>query len=133
MVLESNIEGRHIGVHRLEMKYTPPVLVFEGCDLLIYGSFDELEQDLEGIDVEDGIYEAFDAIGRVVRLSAAGVERGRFCVSIGETHAHSIEAPPAGASRLHGLLQQHLEAVGRPVPHNARLEDLVTRCLALHK
>jgi len=117
----------------MEIRFTPPLVVFDGCDLSLYGSFDELERDLEGIDVEDGVYEAFDAIGGVVRLSATGVERGRFRVTIGETHVDSVEATPTGASRLHELLGQHLEAVGRPAPPDAPLEDLVAQCLVLHK
>ena len=41
----------------------PPFLVFEGLDLSIYASLDLIEAGFEGVDVEDGIYEAVDSTG----------------------------------------------------------------------
>lgn len=112
---------------------TPPFLVFEGHDLSIYDSLDWIETDLEGVDVEDGIYEAFDSSGRVIRFKATGVKRGKFTVEIGETHVDSVEATPTGAGRLYNLLRDHLREIGQAMPHEASLNDLVAKCVSVHR
>lgn len=112
---------------------TPPFFVFEGHDLSIFDSLDSIEGGLEGVDVEDSIFEAFDAIGRVVRLEATGAKRGKFIVDIGETHVKSVDPTATGAARLYNLLIQYLQAIGRTIPHEARLNDLVAECISLDK
>ena len=47
-----------------------PIFVFEGNDLSLFGDFNSLVTGLEGIDVEDGVYQAYDSRGRVVGLKA---------------------------------------------------------------
>jgi hypothetical protein len=112
---------------------SPPFFVFEGLDLSIYDSLNEIEANLEGVDVEGGLYEAFDSMGRVIGLKATGVKRGKFTVDIGKTHVETIAATSAGAERLSKLLHDHLLAFGRSVPNEANLHDLVLKCEALHR
>ena len=110
-----------------------PFLVFDGLDLSIYESLGSIEGELEGVDVEDGVYEAFDSIGRVVRLKATGVKRGKFTVDIGKTHVDTVEATPTGAGRLYDLLRDHLREIGQAMPHGASLNHLVAKCVSVHE
>lgn len=111
----------------------PPFLVFEGLDLSIYDTLDSIEADLEGVDVEDGIYEVFDSIGRAISLKATGVKRDRFTVDIGETHVDSIDVVPGGAERLYNLLRDHLNETGQAMPFEGCLSVLVAKCVSVHK
>lgn len=65
---------------------TPPLFVFGGHDLSIYDSLGLIEAGLEDVDVEDSVYEAFDSIGRVIRLKATGVVGSKGFVDIGKTY-----------------------------------------------
>lgn len=118
--------------NKVVTEITPPFFVFDGLDLSIYDSLDSIEVDLEGVDVEAGIYEAFDAIGRVVRLKATGVKRGKFIIDIGETHVDTVEPTPTGAERLFRLLFDHLREIGHAAPQGVDLADLVAECLSAH-
>ena len=112
---------------------SPPFFVFEGLDLSIYDSLNEIEANLEGVDVEDGVYEAFDSMGRVIDLKATAVERGKFTVDIGKTHVETVAATPTGAERLCRLFRKSLRAIGRSVLNEASLHDLVLKCETLHR
>ncbi len=113
------------------MEISPPFFVFEGLDLSIYDTLESIEENLEGVDVKDGIYQTFDSIGRVIHLKATGVKQGRFFIDIGKTHVDTIESKPTGASRLFGLLQDYLRKIGHVVPHDASLNDLVVTCVSV--
>lgn len=112
---------------------SPPFFVFEGLDLTLCDSLGEIENSLEGVDVADGIYEAFDAKGRVIGLKASGVRRGRFTVEVGQTYVETVAETPAGAERLARLLRDYLRAAGQPASDVAALRDLVRDCAALHR
>ncbi len=110
--------------------FTPPLFVFEGHDVSIFDSIDSLQVKLEGIDVEDGVYEDFDAVGRIVHFEASGVKRGRFWVEIGETHVRSVDPTPTGATPFYNLLADHLKSVECAFPKDATLGDLVSKCIS---
>jgi len=43
--------------------------VAEGADVTFHASLEDAIAELEGVDVEDGVYKAFDAIGRPHRTA----------------------------------------------------------------
>lgn len=47
-----------------------PFVLVEGLDVSLWPSLEALTNTVEAQDVRDGVYEAFDADGRVVRLAA---------------------------------------------------------------
>lgn len=126
-------ESRRRSSAHMARSVSPPLLVFEGGDLSIFRSLAEVESALEGIDVEDGVYEAFDSAGRVVSLKASGVVRGQHVVDIGRTRVESVETLPTAGDRLKRLLHEHLGAIGRAMPIGTDLRDLVAACQSLHK
>jgi hypothetical protein len=117
----------------MRQNLSPPVLVFDGLDLSIYPTIESICADLEGIDVENGVYKVFDSMGRVIRLTTAGVKQGRWVVNIGTIVAADVETTPTGATYLYGLLRDHLSAIGRTVPSQAILSDLVAMCVSEHE
>lgn len=61
-----------------------PIIVVEGGDISVFWSTDAVQISLEPVDVEDGIYDVFDAVGNIltcvvvdgsVRLSAGTLMR----------------------------------------------------------
>lgn len=52
---------------------TPPIVIIEGRDIRVYQSIAEASLELEAIDVIDGVYQAFDANGRRLRLVTNGI------------------------------------------------------------
>jgi len=46
----------------------PPITIAEGHDIKIFESIHEMQDYIERVDVEDGAYEAWDALGRRIRL-----------------------------------------------------------------
>lgn len=43
-----------------------PIFVVEGSDVYMFMTREEAEEDLEAVDVDDGVYRVFDAIGAVM-------------------------------------------------------------------
>ena len=109
---------------------SPPIFVFEGLDLSIYDSIDSMRRGLEGVDVDDGIYEAFDSVGCLLRLSASGVERGTFVLAIGEIGKVAREQTPTAPVRFYTLLWDYLKAIGHTPPTGAPLSALVAASVA---
>jgi|GEM_PF-3488376 len=110
----------------------PPFFLFDGLDLTLFDSLDDLVISLEGIDVDSGAYQAFDAAGRVVRLGARGVTQTRFTVEIGEVVIESIEEVSHGLEQLRKLLKDHLIAMDQGIDREATLADLVSLCRSVH-
>lgn len=51
----------------------PIVIIEDGIDLEVYPTLEEARRSIESYDVVDGVYEAFDALGRPLRLEALGL------------------------------------------------------------
>lgn len=109
----------------------PSYFVFEGNDLTIFDSLESLCVGLEGVDVEDGVYEAFCSDGRPLELSAHGVRRGLFVIEIGRVSA-TVRNGPAEPDRFSQLLRSHLRALSVEVEATASLSDLVVASLRIH-
>jgi hypothetical protein len=105
-----------------------PILVFEGNDLSLFDDFDSLTTALEGIDVEDGVYQAYDSRGRAVELKAGGVKRGRFMVEVGTITVGGISTHPS-SEEFKSRLRWYLAALGQDFDSEMSTEELVNACI----
>jgi hypothetical protein len=108
-----------------------PVFLFEGNDLSLFDDFDSLVMGLEGIDVEDGVYQAYDSRGRAVGLKAHGVKRGSFMVEIGTVVVGDVSAHPS-TEEFEGRLRSYHEACGEDPQVEMSTEELVHACINRH-
>lgn len=106
-----------------------PIFVFEGNDLSLFDDFDSLVTGLEGIDVEDGVYQAYDSRGQVVGLKAQGVMRGRFVVEVGTVAIGGVNAQPS-VQEFEERLRSYLEARGENSHGEISTEELVDVCIS---
>jgi hypothetical protein len=53
----------------------PPIFVADADDITVFASIEDAEKHLEAADVNDGIYEGWDAQGRVLSIEADAVTR----------------------------------------------------------
>jgi hypothetical protein len=104
---------------------TPPIIVAEDADVTFHASLEDATASMEGVDVEDGIYKVFDALGRRIEVRAEGVHRGRLVLDIGTVHVGAVEANPTGAAELREILIQHLRRCGTPASESDDLPALV--------
>ena len=96
-----------------------PLVVAEGLDVSFYASVDRLEKQLEAIDVDEGIYLAFDASGRRLALGVSPRKRTRkiFGLTFDTTPSpqfvvvESAEADPHHGVELETVLREYLAAV----------------------
>jgi hypothetical protein len=51
---------------------TPPIVIFEGDDVVVYTTIAFARRSIEAEDVKDAVYQAFDSEGRALRLVAYG-------------------------------------------------------------
>lgn len=105
-----------------------PIFVFEGNDLSLFDSFESLVAGLEGIDVEDGVYQAYDSHGKEVGLEARGVSRGRFVVEIGNVVVGRVAEAP-NLEQFESKLLSYLTASGKGPSQNLSFEELVHACI----
>jgi hypothetical protein len=113
-----------------------PLILVEGLDVSLYPSIPRLEGQLEGIDVEEGAYRAYDAAGRGLKLEAYGVKRtrrGKWKGIPGGARVTVAEAEPSHVEELRVALARHLKAVGEDVDANSGLGDLVHMCKLHHR
>lgn len=80
----------------------PPITTAEGHDIVVFESVHELLDYIEWMDVEDGVYEAWDSLGRKIHLSVEN-EEIQLAVITGET---------LQADQLMTLLTKHVHSVG---------------------
>jgi hypothetical protein len=107
-------------------KYETPVFIIDaGDDVSAHDSLEDAIRSLEGVDVAEGIYKCFDAVGRRITLTATGVRHGHFTVDIGHVHVGAIEQTPSGAAELRNALIEHLRQRGEVVADDADLALLV--------
>jgi len=104
-----------------------PLIIAEGLDVGLYASIEEAELDLEGVDVEDGNYVGFDAVGRALNFCASGVRRGSILVDVGAAHVTVAESVPGHARELVFLLREYLQEIGQGID-SSNLEVLVAAC-----
>lgn len=105
-----------------------PIFVFEGNDLSLFADFHSLTTALEGIDVDDDVYQAYDSLGRKLALEARGVIRGRFVVDIGTVHTGAVSQLPSGPEFLNHL-RAYLQACGQNPLSGQSLDELVQACI----
>ena len=118
-----------------DLKY--PLVVAEGLDVSFYASTDALEKHLEAIDVAEGIYSAFDAVGRRLSLGVTPPKRTRRRI-LGITFdtgpglqfviVERAEVDPHRSAELVTTLREYLAAVDpeAQVQENS-LEELIER------
>jgi hypothetical protein len=87
---------------------TPPIIVNEHGDVTLHSGLEPAAAELEAIDVENGEYEYFDAVGRVIEGS---VSEGRIILTV-------RDADPQPEALL-AILREYVENVG---PHRVGLE-----------
>lgn len=80
----------------------PPIITAEGHDINVFESIPELLDYIEWVDVEDGVYEAWDALGRKVHLYVEN-EEIKLALIRGETDQ---------ADQLMTLLTEMIHRVG---------------------
>ena len=105
------------------MSVVPPIFVFEENDLYICRSLRDVENQLEGPDVQDGVYEAYDSVGHPVLLTAQGVKRGAFTVTPGQVAAKLDLSSPPAVERLTQRLKSSLATAD--LGQDQALPDLV--------
>jgi hypothetical protein len=81
---------------------TPPIIVNEHGDVTLHAGLESAAAELEAIDVENGEYEYFDAVGRVIEGS---VSEGKIVLTV-------READPPRPEALLAILRQYVEVVG---------------------
>jgi len=104
----------------------PPIVVAEGRDVRLFSSVEEAARALEGPDVLDGIYEAYDATGFCLELtSRGGPEDYSATVSL-----RVPTVPHVDAERLCRLLRECLEHDGMTVAADASVARLLDTVIA---
>ena len=101
----------------------PPIIVAEGWDVQFYPTVDAAANDLEAIDVREGVYDVYDSLG--TRLAGVVDERlGTVNIVLPLT---PTVAPQELAERLSGfVVRVGPERVGLPEPAGATLPELVS-------
>lgn len=106
------------------MTITPPVIVCEGLDLSFYDSIEAAEMAMEGPDVLNGIYLAFDSKGKILDLLSDGGPHdysARVRIEEGEREAAPDE--------LVNILSRYLNAIGVEPPEPRTLNTLLARAI----
>ena len=116
-----------------EGEMTLPLFVVEGLDISAYRTREKLETDLEGIDVAENRYQAYDAEGRLLTLTAIGGRRSGFVVNVGRVTVSGVETTPTHQAELAKALRNHLDAIGRPPAEGLELHQLVKAFLSSGK
>ena len=104
----------------------PPIVIAEGLDVSFYGSSDAAALALEGPDVIEGIYRAFDADARPLLLSSHGGPTD-YSAAVEIGLQPGARPDPAGLSTL---LREYLSATRQPVPEDAPLSTLLEQAIA---
>lgn len=106
-----------VGKRVLMISVVSPILVFDhkGDDLAVYPSLMDAERHLEAIDVRNNEYEAFDAEGRLLRLTTEN-ETVRII---------STEGSPDHAAALRTRLRAFLKKAKAPTFDDSSLPQLL--------
>lgn len=95
----------------------------------VFSDLDSLANSIEGVDLEDGDFSAFDAARRVIDLRAEGVRRHFISVEVGRTVATPSEPSRIDREGLARALATNLERWGVEVARDLPLEELLWRVL----
>ncbi len=101
----------------------PPLFAFEGGDVSIFHSVNELESTLEGIDVLNGAYEAFDSEGFRLELEPRGTRQSMFVIQVGTVRVTGRGERDEASLAQH--LRRHLRAVYSLEDDSWGLRDLI--------
>lgn len=85
----------------------PPISVAEGHDITVFNSVGELRDYVEPVDVDDGVYEAWDARGRRIDLYV-------------ESEEIELALLPGGADQADQLMKLLTEMIHRVGPERYR-------------
>lgn len=115
---------------------TPPLIVVDtDGELEIFRSPEAAGQQLEAIDVENGEYVAYDAIGRRLRLEVMEQRRpslfGLTKMRTKEVRVEAAEDEPGGVAGLRAALEGSLEKLGM-APEELRaasMEELIAEAV----
>jgi hypothetical protein len=117
------------------MTISPPIVVIDGSDISIYKSVSEAERHLEGPDVKDGRYLAYDSEGRLLKLDAIGVKRTSLFVGISMVDIGYVkitaESETLHVEPLKDLLIKFLTrfSIDGDWLHRASLNELLNACI----
>lgn len=108
------------------MTITPPVVVADGLDVMVFRTQDDVERFIEPRDVVGGTYRAWDSSGRALRLD---IEHA-MCIDLAPVALSAMLEPPAWANDLATTLRAFLAATGATPPDTATVEELVAFTVA---
>lgn len=80
----------------------PPITIAEGNDSMLFESTHELLDYIEWMDVDDGAYEAWDALGRRIHLYVENEE-----IKLALAHGEAVQA-----DQLRTLLTERIHSAG---------------------
>ena|SRR5579864_6354456 len=100
----------------LQRAIVPPIVFDDHGDVELFKDLESVIQDVEPIDVTNEQFRYYDSTGRQLIVSMEGSE---FVVRDGGLTEN-------GLAILRGDLQHMLEAIGKSVPEDAALADLIT-------
>lgn len=92
-----------------------PLLIWESGDLYVYDSIAEAESGLEAIDVKHGIFEGFDAAGRLLKLGVSIQQErvfGPFSIDRESVTVSLTEEMAGHRAELHQILLEFLTSIG---------------------
>lgn len=97
-----------------------PIFIIDGLDVGIFASLADVLLHLEPIDVKNGGFVAYDAEGRLIRLTMDG----------SHISASLAEDQPNHAAELETSLREYLQAVNEPIANDPTcdLNCLVNAC-----
>jgi hypothetical protein len=108
----------------VERAIEPPIVVAEGNDVSVYRSLADVSRSLEAVDVDDGVYEAWDAPGHRLLLST-DPPFGR--ATMRSVHVSLAVDAPDSSSGLPPLLVALLRSAGIPADAKEDVAALVDR------
>lgn len=103
------------------MTIVPPIVVAEGLDVALHPSPAEAARSLEARDVAGGVYRAWDATGRPLRIDIGDA----VCIDLAPVHLSAQPADASAAATLADTLRGFLAATGTPAAPSATLPELL--------
>lgn len=107
------------------MDIVPPVVVVDGLDVSFFRTPEEAGRALEGPDVLEGLYVAYDATGQPLDLHSEGGPS-----DYSARVWFSRRSGPPATGDLEKVLRDFLVALGESVPPEAGLDTLLARAIA---
>jgi hypothetical protein len=102
---------------------TPPIVLVDGLDVQFFSSIEAAEGWMEAIDVENGVYHAYDSRGRALVVETKGERVYMAAASEEPPQAHELER------LLRDYLRHHLRDIADD-PDNT-LPRLLDACISL--